>query len=56
MSKVFIEQGISLDGFIAGANGGPENPLGDGGMSIHAWMYSQESWREHLGFSGGERT
>jgi dihydrofolate reductase len=54
MSKVFIEQGISLDGFIAGPNAGGANPLGDGGMQIHQWMYAQTTWREHLGFSGGQ--
>jgi hypothetical protein len=32
MSKVFVSVGSSLDGFIAGLNGGPANPLGDGGV------------------------
>ncbi|MDZ7626029.1 MAG: hypothetical protein U5J96_16475 [Ignavibacteriaceae bacterium] len=32
MSKVFVDVGISLDGFIAGLNGGTKNPLGDGGI------------------------
>jgi hypothetical protein len=30
MSKIFFSAGMSLDGFIAGPNGGPDNPLGDG--------------------------
>jgi len=29
---------MSLDGFIAGANDGPANPLGDGGGALFAWM------------------
>jgi hypothetical protein len=28
MGKVFVDVGMSLDGFIAGPNAGPRNPLG----------------------------
>jgi dihydrofolate reductase len=28
---------MSLDGFIAGPNEGPDNPLGDGGHRLHEW-------------------
>src|SRR4029453_6601280 len=28
---------LSLDGFIAGPNEGPDNPLGDGGHRLHEW-------------------
>jgi len=35
MNKVFFSLGTSLDGFIAGPNRGPSNPLGDRGVSIH---------------------
>ena len=31
MSKVVLDMGMSLDGFVAGPNGGPQNALGDGG-------------------------
>jgi len=54
MSKVFVDAGISLDGFIAGLNGGPKNPLGDEGTKIHQWMYPLKSFREHLKLPGGE--
>jgi len=54
MSKVFIDVGISLDGFIAGPNGGVKNPLGDGGMNIHEWMFKQKTFRDHLGIGSGE--
>jgi len=54
MSKVFVNVGISLDGFIAGPNGGAKNPLGDGGLMIHEWMFKQKSFRDHLGMEGGE--
>lgn len=54
MNKVFFDVGISLDGFIAGLNGGPANPLGDGGIAIHNWMFKQKSFLEHLELEGGE--
>lgn len=54
MSKVFFDIGVSLDGFMAGENSGPQNPLGDGGPTIHQWMYQQKAWREPQGMKGGE--
>ena len=54
MSKVFFDVGISLDGYIAGMNGGAKNPLGDEGINIHNWMFKQRSFRKHLGMEGGE--
>ena len=38
MSSVIVGLSISLDGFIAGANDGPDNPLGDGGQRLFAWF------------------
>jgi len=35
VSKVFLELSMSLDGFIAGPNDGPENGLGDDGDSLY---------------------
>src|SRR4029453_591103 len=29
---------MSLDGFIAGPNEGPDNGLGDGGLRLHEWF------------------
>jgi len=54
MSKVFFDVGISLDGYIAGMNGGAKNSLGDEGINIHNWMFKQRSFRKHLGMEGGE--
>ena len=48
MSKVFVSVGMSLDGFIAGLNGGAKNPLGDGGTQIHKWIYIQKKFQEML--------
>jgi dihydrofolate reductase len=37
MSKVVLELSMSLDGFIAGPNDGPDNGLGDGGDALFKW-------------------
>jgi dihydrofolate reductase len=29
---------MSLDGFVAGPNEGPDNPMGDGGYRLHEWF------------------
>lgn len=54
MGKVFVDVGTSLDGFIAGPNGRPGNPLGDGGTRIHQWLYPLAAFRERMGLTGGE--
>jgi dihydrofolate reductase len=54
MSKVIFDIAISLDGFIAGENRGPKNPLGDNGPAIHQWMYKQKAFWKHLNMTGGE--
>jgi hypothetical protein len=38
MSKVFFDISMSLDGFIAVPNAGPEQGLGEGAEPLHAWM------------------
>lgn len=32
---------VSLDGFVAGPNQSLEDPLGEGGESLHRWMFEQ---------------
>lgn len=54
MTAVFVDLGMSLDGFIAGPNRSPQNPLGDGGPRIHQWMFDVETWRERQSLSGGQ--
>jgi dihydrofolate reductase len=56
MGKVFVSMGMSLDGYIAGTNRGPKNPLGDGGPGIHAWLFQQKAFREHLQLRDGGET
>ena len=38
MSASVLYMSISLDGFIAGPNEGPDNGLGDGGDRLHEWV------------------
>jgi dihydrofolate reductase len=45
---------MSLDGFVAGPNDGPELPLGEGGERLHEWVFGLASWREPHGLDGGE--
>jgi dihydrofolate reductase len=54
MAKVTSDISMSLDGFIAGPNDGPENPLGDSGERLHQWVYQLASWRELHGLPGGK--
>lgn len=56
MSKVFVSMGMSLDGFIAGPNRGPANPLGDRGPTIHQWVFQQRAFRESHGLGEGGET
>ena len=37
MSATVLYMSMSLDGFIAGPNAGPDNGLGDGGERLHDW-------------------
>jgi len=38
MATVIWDVTISLDGFTSGPNVRPEEPMGDGGEGLHAWM------------------
>lgn len=43
MSKVLLELSVSLDGFVAGPDIGPDAPLGRGGERLHDWMFAGKS-------------
>ena len=43
MGKVMSGLTMSLDGFIAAPNDGPENPLGEGGMRLFDWYSSGDT-------------
>jgi hypothetical protein len=56
LSKVFVQMGISLDGFVAGVNRGPKNPLGHLGIKMHEWQFHQRAFRENLKLGEGGET
>jgi dihydrofolate reductase len=43
MGKVIFENSVSLDGFVAGPNDGPDNGLGDGGEALFQWYNSGDT-------------
>jgi hypothetical protein len=54
MSKIIFDIGISLDGFFAGDNRSPSNPIGDNGPVIHNWLYKQKAFWKNINMEGGE--
>jgi dihydrofolate reductase len=55
MRSVTCQISISLDGFVAGPNQSLENPIGEGGMRLHEWVFGTASWRAQQGLDGGAR-
>ncbi|HEX9094834.1 MAG TPA: dihydrofolate reductase family protein [Candidatus Dormibacteraeota bacterium] len=53
MGKVTCQISISLDGFVAGPNQSLDNPIGEGGMRLHDWVFATSSWRRQQGQDGG---
>ena len=53
MSKIIFDSGISLDGFFAGDNRSPSNPMEGVSGKIHTWMLNQKSFWEYLGMESG---
>lgn len=45
---------MSVDGFGAGPDQSLEDPLGEGGMALHSWVFKTRSFREMHGAGGGE--
>jgi dihydrofolate reductase len=54
MTKLRAHISISADGYVAGPNQSEENPLGEGGESLHDWAFPLAVWRESHGREGGE--
>ena len=44
---------ISIDGYGAGPNQGPDSPLGVGGMALHDWAFTTRTFRQMFGDLGG---
>jgi dihydrofolate reductase len=54
MSKLRCQISISLDGYTAGPSQSEQNPLGEGGMELHEWVFKLDAWRRSHGKEGGE--
>jgi hypothetical protein len=46
MSNVRVHITVSADSFVAGPNQSEENPLGEGGGSLHDWAFALRVFRE----------
>jgi dihydrofolate reductase len=55
-SAVFVDVGVTLDGYLAGPNRGPRNPMGGSSTIIHQWLWASATFREHVGLPGGDAT
>ena len=54
MGKVRVHMMMSLDGYAAGPNQGPDKPFGDNAENFLDWAFKLKSLREMLGMEGGE--
>lgn len=43
MGKVVLDTTMSLDGFIAGPNISSKQPLGEGDLRLHNWLFKSDS-------------
>lgn len=53
-SKIIFDSGISLDGYFAGDNRSPLNPMGGVSQKIHQWMLKQKAFWKRVNMEGGE--
>jgi dihydrofolate reductase len=53
MDLVTSHISISLDGFVAGPNQSNENPIGEGGLRLHDWVFTTAAWLRQQGLEGG---
>src|SRR5262245_40747653 len=54
MSKVRFHISMSLDGYVAGPDQGPDDPLGKRGLLLHDWFGRTRVFKENFGEPGGE--
>jgi dihydrofolate reductase len=50
MTKVLLDLSVSLDGYAAGPDVSPEEPMGRGGEALHEWMFAGRSAAEAQSF------
>jgi dihydrofolate reductase len=54
VSRLRFTISMSLDGFVAGPEQSPSDPLGIGGTRLHEWVVPLAAWRSAHGLDGGE--
>jgi dihydrofolate reductase len=54
VGKVKAQISVSLDGYMAGPNQSEQNPLGEGGMGLHEWVFKLAAWRDPHDREGGQ--
>lgn len=52
MSVSVLDMSMSLDGYIAGPNDGPDNPGGDGFAPLHSWLFDENDEFRTTGTAG----
>ena len=55
MGAALVDITMSLDGFVAGPDPGPDQPLGRGGERLHDWAYDLATFKERHGRTGGTK-
>jgi dihydrofolate reductase len=54
VGKVKAQIAVSLDGYMAGPNQSEGNPLGEGGMGLHEWVFKLAAFQKEHGGGEGE--
>lgn len=55
MPKVRVHNiAVSVDGYAAGANQSLDNPIGEGGLRLHEWVFETRTFRLMTGATGGD--
>lgn len=54
MSRLRVESfAVSIDGYGAGPGQDIDNPLGNGGLALHDWIFNTRTFRRLEGETGG---
>jgi dihydrofolate reductase len=54
MTKLRFSISMSVDGYMAGPNQSRNDPLGERGEELHAWVFATRGWNEMQGREGGD--
>jgi dihydrofolate reductase len=53
MTRMKANLAMSLDGYVAGPEQGPDDPLGKGGLDLHRWAFELAAFRDEHDGEGG---